>query len=79
MKQKAAKSAINEFGYLVNAAEFSCPPAGKLYCFYCSRPMVPVPALDNREAHFLHDLTLLDRDELIACPNLETPQTEQAS
>ena len=76
MTQKAAKYALNEFGYLVNVKDFRFPPAGKLYCFYCAYPVVLVPAQDGREAHFRHALTMSSRKEIIACPNLEMPQTE---
>lgn len=79
MTQKAAKYALNEFGYLVNVKDFRFPPAGKLYCFYCAHPVVLVPAQDEREAHFLHELMVPGWDKIIACPNLEAPQTEQAS
>lgn len=76
MKQKAAECAINEFGYLVNASDFRFPPAGKFYCFHCTCPVVLVPALDDSDAHFQHALTMSSRKEIIACPNLEMPQTE---
>ncbi|HHA1921850.1 TPA: hypothetical protein ACOEMI_003975 [Enterobacter ludwigii] len=69
MKQKPAKSAIDEFGYLVSAAEFRFQPAGKLYCFYCTRPMVLVRAEGNREAHFLHDTTMVVSGDVV-CPNI---------
>ncbi|HIE5390315.1 TPA: hypothetical protein ACXNPR_003713 [Enterobacter cancerogenus] len=78
MKQKAAKYALNEFGYLVNVKDFRFPPTGKLYCFYCTHPVVLVPAQDDSDAHFQHVLTMSGRDEIIACPTLESHQTKQA-
>jgi len=78
MKQKPAKSAIDEFGYLVSAEDFRFPSVWKLYCFHCSRPMQLVLAHGEQEAHFLHDAALLVSGEAIACPNLETPQTQRS-
>lgn len=75
MKQKAAKSAIDEFGNLVSAEDFRFPSMWKLYCFHCSRPMTLVLTQGDREAHFLHDITLLTPGYYIACPNLEALQT----
>lgn len=77
MKQKRAKSAIDEFGYQVNAEDFRFPALGKLYCFYCTCRMKLVLAQDGREAHFLHDITLLGPDDV--CPNLETPRFQKSS
>lgn len=69
MKQKPAKCAINEFGYLVSSAEFRFQPSGKLYCFYCTSPMVSVRAEGYREAHFLHDTTTVASGDAV-CPNI---------
>ncbi|WP_202561181.1 hypothetical protein [Enterobacter cancerogenus] len=79
MKQKTAKCAINEFGYLVNAADFRFQPPGHLYCFHCAHPVALVPAKDDSDAHFRHGPTMPGRDEMTVCPNLEMPQTEYAN
>lgn len=77
MRQKAAKSAIDEFGNLVSAEDFRFPSMWKLYCFHCSRPMQLVLAHGEQEAHFLHDTTQLVPGEAIACPNLAPPQSQR--
>ena len=78
MKQKAAKYALNEFGYLVNVKDFRFPPTGKLYCFYSTHPLVLVPAQDDSDAYFQHVLTMSGRDEIIACPNQVSLETKRA-
>ncbi|AXF77030.1 hypothetical protein LU604_04360 [Erwinia tracheiphila] len=70
MKQKPAKCGTDEFGYLVSTDEFRFQPPGKLYCFYCSCPMVLVRVQGNREAHFLHDIAMLVSGDIV-CPNIE--------
>ena len=74
MKQKAAESALDEFGDLVTAKDFRFPPLGQIYCFHSSRPMLLVPAQGDSEAHFLHDITLLAPNDV--CPGLGTSQSQ---
>lgn len=69
MKQKPAKSAVIEFGYLVKAEDMFYP--WKFYCFHCSCPVELIHAQGDQPSHFIHDLEQLTDTARAICPNID--------
>lgn len=69
MKNKHVKSAVNEFGCLISAAEFSDPTLWQFYCFHCLCPMELV-VVHGETAYFVHDPMQLTEIAFSACPTL---------